>query len=156
MANELENLSDHFTQAEAEFSVYALRNGIDNTIPDGLRQNAVDLCNEILEPLRDEVGPIHLDSLFRCDEVNTGVGGQESSQHKLAQAADIIVRKKTPAQICAKIVELSLPFDQLIEEFGWIHVSHSVHNRRQKLRARRVSLLNGKSKIVYDPVESWK
>ncbi len=150
------NLSPHFSVAEAEYSTYALRHGIDNTMPDELKPNAAALCNEILEPLRDEVGPIHVDSLYRSKEVNDGVGSHDDSQHRLAEAADIVITGYTPAQVCAEVVSLDLPFDQLIEEFGWTHVSFSARNRRQKLRAVKVPLPNGKTKTSYVPVKSWE
>ena len=51
-------------------------------------------CLMLLEPARQEVGPIIINSGFRNSRVNTLVGGVKNSQHLLGQAADI--RPKDP------------------------------------------------------------
>ena len=53
-------------------------------------------CHQLLEPARIIVGPIIINSGFRCDSVNRKVGGVSNSQHLFGQAADI--RPKDPAQ----------------------------------------------------------
>ena len=71
------------------------------------------------------------------------------SQHRLGQAADIVVPGLSTIQVVQTIVKLGLPFDQLIEEFGrWVHVSHCGIRRGETLRALR---LNGKT--VYNHLE---
>jgi len=52
-------------------------------------------CHQLLEPARVIVGPIIINSGFRCDSVNRKVGGVKNSQHLFGQAADI--RPKDPA-----------------------------------------------------------
>lgn len=95
------------------------------------------LAENILQPLRDALGkPITVNSAFRSDEVNRAVGGSPTSQHRLGQAADIVVAGMTSLELAQRIVELGLPFDQLIEEFGrWVHVSYGPRHRRQQLTA---------------------
>ena len=46
-------------------------------------------CHLLLEPARNEVGPIIINSGFRSNEVNKMVGGVSNSQHLRGQAADI-------------------------------------------------------------------
>ena len=53
-------------------------------------------CLMLLEPARQVVGPIIINSGFRNAQVNRQVGGVSGSQHLLGQAADI--RPKDPAQ----------------------------------------------------------
>ena len=53
-------------------------------------------CHELLEPARLIVGPIIINSGFRCEAVNRKVGGVKNSQHLIGQAADI--RPKDPSQ----------------------------------------------------------
>ena len=53
-------------------------------------------CHQLLEPARLMVGPIIVNSGFRCEAVNRQVGGVRNSQHLIGQAADI--RPKDPAQ----------------------------------------------------------
>ena len=53
-------------------------------------------CLMLLEPARLEVGPILINSGYRCEAVNRLVGGVSNSQHLIGQAADI--RPQDPAQ----------------------------------------------------------
>jgi len=93
----------------------------------------------ILQPLRDAIKtPVHVNSGFRCERVNTSIGGATKSQHLSGQAADIEDFKNGNEFLLRKIVEMKLPFDQLINEFNyqWVHVSFDPkRNRRQILEA---------------------
>ena len=80
-------------------------------------------CLMLLEPARREVGPILINSGFRCEAVNRKVGGVPNSQHRLGQAADI--RPKDPAQF-QRLVDFlkSCKYtDQLLTGSGWLHIS---------------------------------
>ena len=46
-------------------------------------------CQLLLEPARQLVGPIIVNSGYRNEDVNRHVGGVPNSQHLLGQAADI-------------------------------------------------------------------
>lgn len=135
-------LSQHFTLAELTASQHAARRGIDNT-PDETSMIALtELCRNVLDPLRDALGvPVVVNSGYRSPRVNKAVGGSKNSQHMLGEAADIIVPGVAVGVVVAKLTELKLPFDQLIDEFGaWVHVSHrqAGQNRRAVLTARLV------------------
>ena len=80
-------------------------------------------CHMLLEPARLIVGPIIINSGFRCETVNRKVGGVGNSQHLIGQAADI--RPKDPAQF-SKLVEFFRNCeytDQLLTGNGWLHIS---------------------------------
>ena len=80
-------------------------------------------CYQLLEPARVIVGPIIINSGFRCEAVNRKVGGVRNSQHLLGQAADI--RLKDPGQFL-RLVEFfkSWEFtDQLLTGSSWLHIS---------------------------------
>ena len=80
-------------------------------------------CLYLLEPARQVVGPILINSGFRNPRVNALVGGVRNSQHLLGQAADI--RPKDPKQF-AKLVDFltNLEYaDQLLTGNGWLHIS---------------------------------
>ena len=80
-------------------------------------------CHQLLEPARLIVGPIIINSGFRCEAVNRKVGGVPSSQHLRGQAADI--RPKDPA-LFQQLVDFftSCDFtDQLLTARGWLHIS---------------------------------
>ena len=80
-------------------------------------------CQYLLEPARQVVGPIIINSGFRNPRVNALVGGVKNSQHLLGQAVDI--RPKDPKQF-AKLVDFlkNLEYtDQLLTGSGWLHIS---------------------------------
>lgn len=80
-------------------------------------------CLMLLEPARQVVGPILINSGFRNARVNTLVGGVRNSQHLLGQAADI--QLKDPRQF-SKLVDFlrTSPYtDQLLTGNGWLHIS---------------------------------
>ena len=80
-------------------------------------------CLNLLEPARLIVGPILINSGFRCERVNQKVGGVLNSQHKIGQAADI--RPKDPAQF-QRLVEFLRHHDltdQLLTGSNWLHIS---------------------------------
>ena len=80
-------------------------------------------CHQLLEPARLIVGPIVINSGFRCESVNRKVGGVSNSQHLFGQAADI--RPKDPAQF-QRLVEFFISYeftDQLLTGHDWLHIS---------------------------------
>ncbi len=114
----------------------AQRRSIDNRSTADARANLQWLCVDILQPLRDEVGPIVVTSGYRCLALNRAIGGAERSQHMTGQAADIVVPGMAPMDVATAIINLDLPFDQLIHEGTWTHVSWSPTPRGKILTAR--------------------
>ena len=80
-------------------------------------------CLMLLEPARQAVGPIIINSGYRNPRVNTLVGGVRNSQHLLGQAADI--RPKDPAQFqrLVSFLKAHALTDQLLTAPGWLHIS---------------------------------
>jgi zinc D-Ala-D-Ala carboxypeptidase len=139
------NLTKNFTLAEMTFSQTATRNNIRNIPDDQDIKNLKLLCQKILQPLRDNLGkPIKVTSGYRSPILNKAIGGSTNSQHTLGQAADIIVPGLTARQICRKIIDLKLPYDQLILEFdSWCHVSYGNRHRRQILTINKNGVRTG-------------
>ena len=129
----------HFTMNEMTRSATAKRYGIDNTPGDEEKACLKALVEKVLDPLREAWGaPIIVDSGYRCGRLNKIVKGSSTSQHLLGQAADIHTVKDTPAEnkkLFQLIQKLRLPYDQLIDEYGynWIHVSYGPRHRRRIL-----------------------
>ena len=125
----------HFTIKELCRSATAERLGIDNTPPRSAVTALHELVDHVLDPLREAWGgPIHVNSGYRCPELNRAVGGTPYSQHQRGEAADITVG--TPARnrrLLSLIKSLNLPVDQCIDEKGcrWIHVSHRAGRNRR-------------------------
>ena len=124
-------LSPNFTLAELERSQTALRLGLDNRAPAVAVARLALLCTEVLQPIRDHFGPVHISSGYRDPVLNAHIGGSRRSQHMRGEAADIVVAGVTPIEVCRWIASSRIRFDQLIYEGGWTHVSYSPQHRRQ-------------------------
>ena len=118
----------------------AARLGIDNNPSEDVKKNIELLVEKILDPLREKFGkPIIVTSGYRCKELNKAVGGAAKSQHMSGEAADIRTvgdSKSANKELFNLIIELGLPFDQLINEhdYDWVHVSYGKRNRRMILK----------------------
>jgi hypothetical protein len=127
------NLSEHFTLDEATYSETAVRMHIDNQ-PSTLQLENMKHAAACLEPLRAVTGPLRINSWLRLPEVNVAVGGSKVSSHMDGWAIDISSTKMTPIELCHKVEELGIKYDQMIHEFGrWMHISFAPEMRQQKL-----------------------
>ena len=140
-------ITEHFSLEEFERSETAMRLGIDNTVPNRLLPNIQALCENVLEPLRQQFDePVYISSGYRCPRLNKAVNGAKKSQHMKGQAADIYSRQgaKRLREWYLWMVD-NLSFDQLIWETRdggrrkWIHVSYvsKEQNRQQVFSQRR-------------------
>ncbi len=130
-------LSRNFYLSEFQVSETAARHDIDMTLDNPVYlHNVKQLATTILQPLRDsfigdEPGkefPVVISSGYRPEELNKLIKGSKTSDHLTASAADINVIEHTPMQVAERVIELELPFGQLILEFpntprSWIHIS---------------------------------
>ena len=137
-------LSPNFHLDELIASEYAVRNNIRNDPLPRALANLQRLCNDILEPLRAQIGKaIIVTSGYRSHALNKAIGGSETppSEHCDGRAADIIIPGMKVMDVCLEVIRLNLPFNQCINEFGrWTHVSINAINedpRRQLLTAKK-------------------
>ena len=146
-------ISKNFTLLELTKSNTATRLGISNT-PDkeGIHKLRL-LATELLQPLRNAVGPLRVTSGYRSESLNKAITGRSDyvSQHTKCEAVDLQFVKRGKMdnmKIFNAIINHALEFDQCILEFGgataekdsdnpdWIHLSWKVtENRRQILVA---------------------
>lgn len=132
----------YFTISELTKSATAQRLGIDNTASPEVASNLTALVHNVLDPLREAWGaPIIVTSGYRSPKLNSAVGGAKSSQHLKGEAADIRTVSDKPSdnkKLFDLIIKLKLPYDQLIDEYGynWIHVSYGSRHRRQILHIK--------------------
>jgi hypothetical protein len=132
----------HFTMNEMTRSATAKRYGIDNTPSPEAQASLKALVEKILDPLREAWGqPIIVSSGYRCGRLNKIVKGSATSQHMLGEAADIHTVSDKPEdnrRLFQLIQRLNLPYDQLIDEYGynWIHVSYGPRNRHRILHLK--------------------
>lgn len=124
-------LSKNFTLTELTKSQAAERLGLDNQPDDRALANLRILCEKVLQPVRDALGPVVINSGYRSFEVNRAVGGVATSQHLHGMAADIECPGMDNAALATWIYQNIQVWDQLILEFytpgvpdsGWVHVS---------------------------------
>lgn len=150
MTDKRTHLSEHFTIREAGRSEYAIRNGIDNTLPSIFYENAMNIAHYILEPIRENFGAFSPQSWYRGNKLNELIGGSNKSQHCTASAVDIEIPGITNLEL-ALWIEKNLEFDQLILEMydgspssGWVHCSwKKAGNRNECLRYNGKEYLKG-------------
>ena len=135
-------ISKHFTLEELTDSATARQLGYKN-VP-----GAQEICNlcalvqNVLEPLRKEMGlPLKISSGYRSAQLNKAVGGVSNSQHMKGEAADLCIDgdlKKGKRWF--EWIQTHCDFDQLIWEHNvkgnyWVHVSFRCDglNRRQAI-----------------------
>ena len=134
-------LSKNFALSEIIHSNTAKRLGIDNEPTETHLQNMQHLVDNLIQPLRDAVGPIRVRSGYRNPELNRAIGGSRSSQHCKGEALDLQFwqnGKMMNELIYEWILDSGIEFDQMINEFdfAWIHISLvKKGNRRQVLEA---------------------
>jgi uncharacterized protein YcbK (DUF882 family) len=132
-------LSEHFKLWEFVTSQTAARHGINNTPPNAVADRLSILCQQILEPARQAVGPLRISSGYRCPALNKAVGGSKTSAHMQGYAADVIPLSASKLEF-ANWIKFNCKFDQIILEYGtpsnpsWIHVSCDPKGRRQFFR----------------------
>ena len=111
------------------------------------------LCENILQPIRDEFGPFIVSSGFRSVALCEAINSKATSQHAKGQAADFEVPGVDNYELALWIAD-NLPYDQLILEYysggnsGWIHCSYVPNGRKQKLtidnyHGTRIGLIDG-------------
>lgn len=127
-------LSEHLDLIEVTRSDYAKRNGINNMPNPEYTENLIELAQKIFEPIRKHFNkPIHVSSGFRSKILNQKIGGAKNSQHTKGQALDIDQGNRKDNMEIFDFIKNNLPFDQLINEFGydWIHVSYNTDGRQR-------------------------
>jgi zinc D-Ala-D-Ala carboxypeptidase len=137
-------LSTFFTLQEFLVSETGERLGIDNTPPPAVLER-LKFTARMLDGVRSLLGkPVIITSGYRSPALNLAVGGSKTSQHMRGEAADFICPGfGAPIDVCRAIAEprdgIEVPFDQLIYEHSWVHISF-VENRaprREVLTLRR-------------------
>ena len=149
------NLSRNFSLQELIKSDTAIRKGIDNNPNADQIEKLKRLCENVLQPVRDQFGRVKVTSGFRNPELCLAIGSSVNSQHAKAEAVDFEVLGVDNAEV-ADWVYRNIQTDQLILEFytpgepnsGWIHASWVEFNpRAQYLRAYRED-----KKTKYKPI----
>ena len=131
----MEQFTKNFSYDELIASATAKRLGIDNTPTLEEKEKLRQLCEDILQPIRDAwKGVIVVNSGYRCEALNKAVGGVKNSQHRLGEAADIKPVKINEGGKLYRMIQNMvnrglITVGQCIWEYGnsknpqWVHVS---------------------------------
>jgi 4-hydroxy-3-methylbut-2-en-1-yl diphosphate synthase IspG/GcpE len=148
-------LSKNFTLSEIIHSNTAKRLGINNAPNKEHLKNMQVLVRDLIQPIRDVLGPIRISSGYRNPELNRAIGGSSKSQHCKGEALDLQYWSKgkmSNKEIYDWVVKSGIEFDQMINEFdySWIHISLKSNgkNRKQILEAYKDSDGDTAYKIV--------
>lgn len=134
-------LSPHFTLEELTATQHR---GIDNTPTLDVLANLRNLAIDVLEPVRDMLGPLHVNSGYRSPELNRAVGGQPTSQHCQGLACDFVPLAGGLRGAVGALLESAIEYDQLIYEFGsWLHISRAPAGREPRRQALMVGKWTG-------------
>lgn len=144
-----QKLTEHFSLNEFTRSSVTAKHGICNEPPVEAISNLQNLCQEVLEPLREHYGkPIIISSGYRYTQLNRLVGGARHSQHLTGEACDLHLPSIKIGLEWFDWLQCHCPFDQLIWEQRltwidahpylrcWIHISC-----RRKLDRNRKQVL---------------
>jgi len=87
----------------------------------------VALVQEIMQPLRDEIGQIVITSGYRSPDVNTRIGGSPTSQHMKGQACDFYAVNLSRKDTFLLLYASQYPIRQCIyypkDEGNFVHVA---------------------------------
>jgi zinc D-Ala-D-Ala carboxypeptidase len=141
-------ISEHFTLEELTFSEVAARLGLDNT-PSPIVITNLGLVAAVMERIRTLLGdkPIVVHSGYRSPQVNRAVGGVVTSAHCHGLACDMSCPAfGTPIEVSLAILTSDIEYDQLILEYGWVHVGL----RQEGLSFRREALTKRSPWTAYE------
>ena len=119
------NVTKHFSVAELTTTSTGLPN---YPAQSSVWCNLTRLCCDVLEPLRDVVGAIRVNSGYRSKDVNSAVGGSERSAHLYGRAADLVPwnDKENALNLMRTLQSSLIEFDKAILEHRgkglWLHV----------------------------------
>ena len=130
-------LSNNFSMLELCKSQTAIRYDINNWPQyKYIIYNLFDITNKILQPVREHFNiPIIPSSGYRCEELNTKIGGSKHSDHMYGKAVDFEV-PGIPNYDLAIWIKNNLKYKKLILEHyipvskggdinsGWVHISY--------------------------------
>lgn len=133
-------LSTFFTWKEATTTNTGIPNEPDNEV----HRETIITTAGYMDTVREFLGaPVYINSWYRNFAVNRAVGGVPNSQHSKGEAVDFrCPAYGTPYDICLALTTSNTPFDQLILEPTWVHISFTC---RRSPRGQVLTLMKDRS-----------
>lgn len=127
----------NFTYGDFVSSDKAVRLGIAN-VPNEDQWKAVEtLAKDIIQPLRNIVGPISINSGYRCKALNDALGSSDTSFHRTGGGADLHPLDCSLMTLLNEVVKAN--YSECIAEFfpnGWVHVGYLAGNNNKHLKLK--------------------
>ena len=137
----------YFTSQEMTYSTTANRLGIKNEPTPEHIANLKELM-EVLDEIRAGWGgPLHVNSGYRCEKLNTVVGGSKTSVHMIGYAADLYPWNNNFKAFVEYMKKWAAEhdFDQLLIEKNsgggrWVHIGlyNNSHKQRHQIKNMEV------------------
>jgi hypothetical protein len=144
-----QQLSKNFALSELVQSQTALRGAIDNSPDATVLAHLTDLCVNLLQPLRDALGPMRVSSGYRSPALNAAIlGSSKTSAHMEGSAADLNPLSVSIKEAVEWLIASSLQFDQVIFEGMWLHAGWRKAGTAPR---RQVLMMFGGKYSNYDP-----
>lgn len=140
-------MGKYFTIQELTYSATAKKHNIDNT-PNETEIQHIEELIDFIDDVREKWGSALIASSgFRCEELNTKLGGAKTSAHRTGYAVDLIPANNKKHQFFEFMKEYlkEKDFDELIFETSgkssWIHFALKSIQGKQR---RKIKSLNVK------------
>jgi hypothetical protein len=141
-------LSKNFYLSEFLYSPTAQVKRIQNDAMIRQQGRIRELVVNLLQPMRDALGPVAVTSGFRSTDLNVAVEGSRDSAHLFGYAGDVQPEETSLYDAMVYLSKSGLKFDQVILEHGsredlendnWLHVGWKRHSgeQRQQLLVKR-------------------
>lgn len=119
----MENISKYIEYSEATSSMMAQLKSIDNTPSEEVLLNMENVATNIFDKVCDYFKTkLSVFSFFQCHELN-GLLEDFDEQHERGEVIDIQGIGEITNVMIFDYIKDNLEFDQLILEYGWVHVS---------------------------------
>ena len=126
-----------FKYKEFVFSNTAIRKGIQNIPTENQWLNIERLASNVLQPIRNQFGPIRISSGFRSEQLNISIGGSSTSNHCRGEASDFIPIYDISLFEITEWIYKNLKFRTLIYEFNeWIHIDYRQGGNLNRLKLK--------------------
>jgi hypothetical protein len=115
--------------SKAMQDLLATSTGKDNSLPtgaagDSVKNNLERVAEQLWDPIKQLDPGAKISSGFRSTEVNQHIDGAVASDHTDGRAIDIMPGPgQTPTSLANAIIANNLPFNKLIVEPSWVHLS---------------------------------
>ena len=141
--------SEHFSWEE----LTTTSTGLPNNPSQGQRLQLLRLADQVLEPLREEFGPIQVTSAYRSPAVNAKIGGSPTSAHMEGRAADLYASQgATHEQMATWLLSRrDLPLRQVIVERHTGHLHVEMQREGPPYRRQFLQTLDGRSYFPWEP-----